>query len=149
MSVQYGHCGQTHFSRKLQLSVWLSGGWCSSCRWQSGAHTRGRLHNHQRNWFISRLNYWSIAVVWSAGRTHITLTTKTNEWVLPCEHICLTLSIFLKRSWIGMNRVESVQSIFPTDDYKLFRQKRSLWWMSTLPSLYTLSTPKCTTHISQ
>lgn len=50
------------------ICVAVSGGWYSPCRLQSGAHTGGHLHSHRRDWFISRLNYWSLAVVRSAGR---------------------------------------------------------------------------------
>lgn len=50
------------------ICVAASGGWYSPCRLQSGVHTGGRLHSHRGDWFISRLNYWSVAVVRSAGR---------------------------------------------------------------------------------
>lgn len=74
-SAVYGRCGQSHFNRKLEPSV--SGGWYSPCKLERSAHTWGCLHSHWRDWFISHLNYWSIAAavrsVWREG--HIGVTT--------------------------------------------------------------------------
>lgn len=103
------------------ICVAVSGGWYSPCRLQSGAHTRGCLHSHRRDWFISRLNYWSVAVVRSAGRRVHRRDDKTSLisvtlWARVSDLVCFCK----KRRGVCTNRMSSAfdatESIAPTED---------------------------------